>query len=258
LQNPAQGQYFGTIHSLDTGSTASYNALLLSVQKRLSSHFTALANYTWSHCVSGPFTSELDGTQYTNPANRRFDRGNCTGIDRRHIFNFSAVEESPKFSERWMQWVAGGWQLSEIMRIQSGSFLTIGAGTDQALNGIGGQRASYVGGSTSTTATGCSLVPTCVPWLNFSAFAVPALGTFGNLGPSNIVGPGSFQFDISLVRQFAIREHQRLEIRGEAFNLPNHTRPNNPATGLNSPTTFGQITSFADPRIMQFAFKYYF
>ncbi len=258
LQNPAQGQYFGVIHQLDNGSTASYNALLLSVNKRLSNHFTVLANYTWSHCISGPFTSELDGTQYTNPANRSYDRGNCTGIDRRHIINFSAVEEAPKFSNKWMRWAASNWQLSEIMRVNAGSYLTIGAGTDQALNGIGGQRASYVGGSTNATATQCTLAPTCIPWLNLSSFAAPALGTFGNLGPANILGPGSLQLDISLVRQFAIREHQRLEIRGEAFNLPNHIRPNNPATALNSPTTFGQITTFGDPRIMQFAFKYFF
>jgi hypothetical protein len=116
LENPAQGQFYGTIHSLDTGSTASYNALLLSAQHRLASHFTVLGNYTWSHCIAGAFTSELDGTQYTNPNNRSFDCGNCAGIDHRHIINGSAVEESPKFSERWLQLIAGNWKCRRLCR----------------------------------------------------------------------------------------------------------------------------------------------
>ena len=168
LQNPAQGQYFGTIHQLDTGSTASYNALLLSAQHRLSSHFTVLGNYTWSHCIAGAFTSELDGTQYTNPANRNFDRGNCVGIDHRTLINVSAVEEAPKFSQRWMQLVAGDWKLSEIMRIQSGSFFSVTTATDQALNSIGGQRASLDRGAARIPRSRL-----CRQWLNPAAFANP-------------------------------------------------------------------------------------
>src|SRR5215813_13031365 len=42
LLNPSQGQYFGSIFSLDDGSTANYDALLLTAQHRLASHFTVL------------------------------------------------------------------------------------------------------------------------------------------------------------------------------------------------------------------------
>ncbi|HEX5431587.1 MAG TPA: TonB-dependent receptor [Bryobacteraceae bacterium] len=259
LQNPEQGQYFGTIHQLAPDSTASYNALLLSLQHRLANHFTVLGNYTWSHCIADPFTSELDGVQYTNPADRRYDRGNCAGIDHRHLVNISAVEDAPRFSGRVMQAVAGDWKLSEIIRIQSGSYFSVSSGQDLALNGIGGQRASFTGSSPYAASSTCAnSKASCVAWLNPAAFAQPATGTFGNLGANNILGPGAFQFDASLVRQVPIREQQRLELRAEAFNLLNHFRPNNPAATLSTLSTFGQITTSGDPRIMQFALKYVF
>jgi hypothetical protein len=74
---------------------------------------------------------------------------------------------------------------------------------------------------------------------------------------------------MALVRDFQIREHQTLEVRGEAFNLPNWTNVYNPVTNLTAPN-FGQIVpsstaglgaltqSINDPRIMQFALKYNF
>ena len=258
LANPAQGQYFGVIHQLDDGSTASYNAMLLSLQHRIASHFSVLANYTLSHCISGPFTSELDGTGYTNPANRNADRGNCVGIDHRHNANFSALQEAPRFSDKWLRAIASDWRFSEIIRIQSGSFITVASGVDNSLTGIGGQRASFIGGDPFANAKCTASSQFCVPWLNPASFAAPATGTVGNLGSANIQGPGSFQFDMSLLRSFAVRERQKVEIRAEAFNLLNHYRPGAPAASTSNLATFGQITAGGDPRIMQLAFKYIF
>ncbi|MBZ5675730.1 MAG: TonB-dependent receptor [Acidobacteriia bacterium] len=258
LANPAQGQFFGVIHQLDDGSTASYNAMLLSVQHRIASHFSVLANYTLSHCISGPFSSELDGAGYTNPGNRNYDRGNCVGIDHRHNANFSALQEAPRFSDKWMRALASDWRFSEIIRVQSGSFITVASGVDSALNGIGGQRANFIGGNPYANATCTASAQFCVPWLSPASFTTPVNGTYGNLGSANIQGPGSFQFDMSLVRSFAVRERQKVEIRAEAFNLLNHYRPGAPAASIGSLASFGQITAGGDPRIMQFAFKYIF
>jgi hypothetical protein len=217
----------------------------------MSSHFDVLGNYTWSHCIAGAFTSELDGTQYTNPNNRNFDRGNCAGIDHRTIINVSAVEQSPKFSQRWLQLIAGNWQMSQIVQIQSGSYFSVTTATDQALDSIGAQRANFIGSSPYASPQ------TNTQWLNPAAFAQPALGTFGT-GINNILGPGLFNINASLVRQVRIKERHVIQFRAEAFNLLNHTEPTNPNASISTPSTFGRITIFGSARVMQFALKYTF
>jgi len=62
---------------------------------------------------------------------------------------------------------------------------------------------------------------------------------------------------MGLTRQFGVRENQKLEFRAEVFNLPNWVNLNNPDGDFSS-TTFGRVTSARDPRIMQFALKYFF
>ena len=86
-----------TVEYLDDGGTASYNALIVSAEHRFSNHFSMLANYTYSHCIGDLVTWELSGPIYTYPADRRFDRGNCTAVDVRGNFNLSAVLQSPHY-----------------------------------------------------------------------------------------------------------------------------------------------------------------
>jgi hypothetical protein len=101
-------------------------------------------------------------------------------------------------------------------------------------------------------------------WLNPAAFALPALGTYGNLGQNNIQGPGMFRFNVALSRSFNVwGEHRTLQVRAEAFNLQNHMNPSTPTNNLSS-STFGQILSdisgldAGDPRIIQLAMKFVF
>ena len=79
----------------------------------------------------------------------------------------------------------------------------------------------------------------------------------GNLGYAAVYGPGRWQFDVALSRNFRFKESQKVEFRAEAFNLTNSFRKDNPTTDFNS-ATFGQVTTALDPRIMQFALKYFF
>lgn len=249
--NPTQGPYYGTVENLDDGGTASYQGLILSAEHRFSSHFMVLANYTLAHCISDPVTTELSGPIYTNPSNRRFDRGNCTSVDVRHNFNLSGVLQSPKFNSRPLQIVAGNWQLSPIFGAHSGSYFAATTGVDNALTGIGGQRPNLTG-SNPYCAT-----QTITCWLNFSAFGSPAAGTLGNLGNNNLEGPGYFDVDVAVSRRFAIREHQTFEIRAEAFNIQNRANFLNPTATLNS-SNFGKILTDVSPRILQFAMKFAF
>ncbi len=237
---------------LDDGGTANYEGLLLSLQHRLASHFTVLGNYTWSHCIADLVTTELGVPLTPIRTDRRADRASaCAGVDVRHNVNLSAVAESPRFSERWLRYIAGDWQLSVIASAHSGSFFTVTTGVDNALTGISGQRPNQV--LTNPYCTSQSI--NC--WINALAFTSPTNGTTGSLGVGNIEGPGYFDVDLGLPRRFMIHEKQHIEIRGEAFNIQNRANFANPTSALNS-ATFGKILSDVSPRIMQFAIKYQF
>src|SRR5262249_11774114 len=110
--------------------------------------------------------------------------------------------------------------------------------------------------------------PTSSCWLNPAAFAFPALGTLSAMNRGSVPGPAFWQIDLAVTRNFRIAEHQKLQLRGEAFNLTNSFRagvpPPNGAAGssgvslaLGAPN-FGQIVSALDPRIVQIALKFLF
>jgi len=255
LQNPAEGRYLGSVGQMDDGGTSNYNGLVLSLQRRRARGVTVQANYTWSHCIGDLSNTSMGvaGTNYMIPNDRHSSRGNCSSnsSDRRHLFNFSAVYETPKSSLAMVRALAGGWQISGIARIQSGGPLSVTSGLDQALTGAAAERANQVLPDPYAANRSVNL------WLNPQAFAQPALGTYGNLGIANLYGPGQIGVDMGLTRTFRIREQQSIQFRWEAFNIPNHVNPSNPTTALNSPT-FGRILSAADPRIMQAALKFVF
>jgi len=256
LENPAQGQYYASLVALDDGGTANYNGLLLSLQKRFSHRVSVLANETWSHCISDYWEPSLSGLNL--PGNRRANRGNCQTGDQRHVFNLSAVLQSPAFSRPALRVIGNGWQLSPILKIRSAQFFTVTTGVDNALTGQGNQVPNLVPG-VSPYAPGKSVDQ----WLNPAAFVAPAPGTYGNFGRYNLKGPGVFQLDMALSRTFAVREGKTLQLRAEAFNFLNHPSFSTPVSTLNS-GAFGKIQSdisgtsgltAGNPRILQFALK---
>src|SRR5207244_7531768 len=188
---------------------------------------------------------------WNDSGNRRYDRGNCTNgaEDRRHIFNLSGTAASPQFANPTLKALASGWQVAPILRILSGSALTIEDNTDPGQFFMLHQRPTVTG---SPYGDG-----TITNYLNAKAFTKTAPGAFGNISRGAIFGPGTWQFDVALSRGFRFRESQRVEFRAEAFNLTNSFRMDNPTTNFNS-ATFGQVITARDPRIMQFALKYFF
>ena len=251
VARPQDGLYFSSISATDDDGVGSYNALQLSLRRRVSHGVTASGNYTWSHCIGDtPGGSVNPGTGYTDPNNRRADTGNCAS-DRRHLFNLSVVTETPQFGQPALRAVASGWKVSGIFREIFGILLTVTSGRDQAFTGINNQRPDQVLGDPYGDRSSLT------NYLNAAAFAVPAAGKNGFVGRTNIAGPGTFQFDAALSRVFQVTERQRMEVRAEAFNITNSLRRDNPATNLIQ-STFGQITTAADPRILQFALKYVF
>jgi hypothetical protein len=274
LLSPANGQYLGPVDQFDSSGTSSYNAMILALQRPLSNHFSINANYTWSHCIGDSTqASTVGGAQagLLTPGNRRFDRGNCQtptlagsfGLDRRHIFNFTAVAESPSFSGNRMRRVATGWLLSASLRANSRSFLTATETVDRQLSGTANQRPNQILADPLCPNPGPA--PSC--WINQNAFAQPALGTLGNLGRSSIPGPGFWQLDMALSRSFRMREGMSVEFRGEAFNLTNSFRAGIASGAMagaggvimtQNTANFGQILNALDPRILQVAGKFVF
>jgi hypothetical protein len=251
-------ELFGPTGRIDSGGNASYNGLILGVQRRPATGVTLNMNYTWSRCITDPYQYVVNGGNadngWTKSEDRSFDRGDCTtsATDRRHTFNMSGVAESPEFSNRALQVIAGDWSLSPILRINSGAALTVHRGTrDDARVFMRDQRPNVLMDNVYGDGTAAN-------FLNPAAFGTPTTGTHGDLGVGAVRGPGTWQFDVALSRGFATSETTRIEIRAEAFNLTNSTRFNNPETRHDRGNTFGQIRSARDPRLMQFALKFVF
>ncbi len=273
LLSPALGKFFGPVDQFDSSGTASYNALILRAHHTLSKNISMDANYTWSHCIGDATqASTVGGAQagLLEPNDRRFDRGNCQtstlggtfGLDRRQIVNFTAVAQSPTFSNRIMRAAGTGWTLAGSWRASSGGFLTP-AYTD----GLPAQRNNR---STAEPDSGESFVPQPQPLLldQPGRFRATGLRHPGDLGRSTVPGPGFWEIDMSLSRDFRIREHMNFQLRGDAFNLTNSYRAGLPSglttSGGSGVTTtvnsaqFGQILTAKDPRIMQVAAKFVF
>ena len=275
--NPSAGQFIGNVDTWYPYGTQYYNGLLSSIQKRFSRGVSMSANWTWSHCIGyfQGFNSKPEETA-TNPYNPLGDRGNCDS-DRRHIVNFTAVAQTPNFSNRLMHTVVTGWQLAGIYRFVSGAPFAVQDGTDQELTAINHQRPNLVNPSavySGQTCGGCF-------YLNKNAFAAQPLGTVGNLGWNSVISPAYWDVDLALSRQFRIHEKQTLELRADAFNIGNSFVPafNSGGTtqqapqqaGTGSPISpsvppmaalnnaqFGQILAAFPTRKIQFAVKYTF
>src|SRR2546422_342306 len=244
LKNPALGQYYGIIATSYSDGTGNYNAMYVQIQKRLSRGTTVLANYTWSHCISDLWNGNPGNTGQSNatPGDRRFDRGSCddSGLqstDQRHVFNLSAVAQVPAFSNNILRRLASDWQFSPILKVKSGPYFTPNLATDNLLNGETGgyQRPNRV--------PGVNLYmdhKSVDGWLNPKAFAVPPLGTMGNMSRNSVQAPGMIQLDLSLSRTFRIVEGKAIQLRAEVFNLPNRLNAGLPIAALNS-GTFGKI-----------------
>ena len=103
----------------------------------------------------------------------------------------------------------------------------------------------------------CGSKAPCVDFLNRNSFALPPIGTFGNVGKDALVGPGSFTWDMGIFKNFPFRDRYRVQFRAEFFNSFNHANFGNPSNSVNA-GAFGSITSAADPRIGQLALKFLF
>jgi len=129
---------------------------------------------------------------------------------------------------------------------------SIRSGVDNALSGVGLDRADLVGDPSRPAG-----VDPVRQWFNTAAFAPNAIGTFGNSGRNILTGPSLKNVDMAVLKDFHIYEQAVLQFRAEFFNLFNHPNFNLPGNRLTQ-STYGRITSALDPRILQFGLKFRF
>ena len=92
-------------------------------------------------------------------------------------------------------------------------------------------------------------------WFNTAAFIQAPAGVFGNAGRNILRAPGINNWDVSLFKNFPIKERLNLQLRLESFNTFNHTQWDVPEYDSSSPR-FGQITSAHPGRINQLGAKF--
>lgn len=282
-------QPFSDILENQNNGMSNYNAFQVSVEKRpggnatgILRNITLLANYTFSKAMdialanNGGTTdvgsSKGSGVPYGNPLQHSFDTG-PSDFDHTHVFVASYVWDLPRMANAntALRWALGGWQWNGIFTASTGDPLALVAGTDQSKTNLGGDRVNFVGtpaqyggAPASGSRTPCTGTQTCVPWLNVSVFAKPAVGTFGNVGKDAFRGPSHWNMDMGLLKNFyplSAHENLNVQFRGEFFNIFNHPQFADPTVTFSS-ANFGQIRGtlggLSDYRIIQLALKVFF
>jgi hypothetical protein len=221
-------------------ASSTYHSLQASFKRRMSKGLLFEAAYTYSRAIAD--ASDF-GEQPQNPYNARADRGPAT-FDRPQMFIFNYIYEFPIFADhsRLTGKILGGWQISGVTMYQAGTPLNLGL--------TGGT----IGLATRPDVTGSLTYPkTASLWFN-NVFQAPAYGHYGNAGRNLIRGPGMAEWDAALFKTFHMSEKVGFTLRGEAFNLFNHTNFNGVSTTFGS-GNFGQVTSARQARLMEVSAK---
>ena len=237
-----------------------YNSLQVNVTRRFTHGLTLLSNFTWGKTIDNTSSATEGNTGPPNPFNFNSARGPAD-FDQEFRFVTSGNYSLPKFHYTGVGNVLlNGWQLNAIASVYSGLPFTVLSGTDRSLSGIGNDYADIIGDPARPA--GVSQVR---EFFNTAAFVQAAIGTFGDIGRNSLRGPGFFDIDASVFKDFRLTERAQLQFRAEAFNLENRpnfclpscpgANPSNTNATVSSGVTFGRITSAADPRVLQFALK---
>ncbi len=265
--NPVLRGEIGQISGTCSCAKQKYNALQATLHKRFGMGLSYQVAFTYSRGMSDSIGYYGQGAQagsqsayWQNLFNQQSEFS-PTYFDEKFNFVPSFVYELPfgrgrKIGSAWnkgIDTVFGGWQLGGIYTAHTGFPLTIKLASDPSGTGARSYRAQVVGTPHDPHQIGPGNT-----WLDVSAYATPALHTFGDSGPGVVRGPGESRLDLSIAKQFHITEHKYFELRGEAFGLTNTPIFFSPASQTITSTLFGQLRSSEGERNMQVVGKFYF
>jgi hypothetical protein len=261
-RRPYYPSYGGQIDADETLSTSSFNALAMSVEKRMTGNLSLLAGYRWSKCLDIAGTPEdFAQDDFTDSRHTRVDRGLCSA-DVASQFKFASVYRLPSLHSWGFAGrnILGGWELSGILNWRDGYPYSVTSNYNANLDGDNSERADLVGNP--NLPGGRSETLRVQQWFNTAAFHNAALGTDGTSSRDFLRGPRYADLDSALIKSFPIRygplkESQNIQFRAEFFNTFNHTNFSNPVAQVNN-SQFGQIVAAGSPRIIQFAMKFTF
>lgn len=242
---------FGPIDSKQTDSNNHFHGWQTSLTRHTRAGLSFGANYMWSHAINDDSTGGGE-TDYPQINLCRACDTASSDADIRHTFSVNSVYELPlgkgkQFlnQSKVADAIVGGWQLSGTGTARTGTPVNVTLTRNATAvpdglsleNGASFQRPNCVGG--------VSLVPSgqnINNWINKAAFATPADLTYGNCGRNLIRGPGFWQADSALSRNFRLTERFVLIFRLEGFNVFNRAQYGNPSGNFSS-GSFGKITS---------------
>jgi Carboxypeptidase regulatory-like domain len=260
-----------------------YNALQLSFERRYAKGLTANFNYTFARNLTNISDGGTTGAATVGsilPNNRAYDWGN-SDIGIKHRISFRVNYELPfgKSGSKLTKFTLGGWQANLLAFYQSGvPFTVLDTATPVPSN------VSNLVTVDRPNLTGASYVPANQDynnWINVNAFTPQPVGTVGSEMRSQLYGPHQRSADVSLFKDFPIRESMKLQFRAEVYNITNTENFGQPninitkwsstlaGVGTGAPGAipvlgaggFGQITGSnlaLNPRQYQFALKLVF
>jgi hypothetical protein len=266
-------QFTGVSTDVQMDANSTYHALQLSAEKRYSNGLQLLANFTWSKSIDDSSVADDNvtwigsSTSLQDPNKPWLERSLST-FDIPWIVQFSYVYELPigrgkaflGSMPRVLDAIIGGWKTSGVWRMQDGRplQLTTADGTPLPTYGTYGYivRPNIVG--TPKRNHGADQLNNY--FVDPNVFQLPPNFTLGDAPRTigSVRGPSSFSADLSIAKQFPVREEMNFEVRLEAQNAFNHPVFGTPDTTLDD-GSFGQTFYQANgPRQVQLAVKFNF
>ena len=253
---------YGDIYVYGNGASANYHSLQTSATRRFRNGMQYGVSYTFSKVLD---VADADTSQVSPYFPARSRNYGPAGFDRTHALVFNYIYDLPKIAARMhmrpARWVVDDWQVSGITSFISGAPFTPTFSTTTGIDISGSTESARINVLEDPTLSKAD--KTFYRTFNTSAFALPAVGTFGNAGIGILRGPGINNWDMSAAKRFPLFSESRwIQFRLELFNAWNHTQfatinsaaQFNPA-GQQVNTNFGVYSSTRAPRIIQLSLK---